>query len=178
MWTSALSSSKQEIRHRPRRLGTRIAGGLVAIGAVLGSAPGLGAQEVPSSLAWLTGCWRAGSETSWTEEVWSSEVGGVMLGYARSVRDGQVRNTEFLRLEQTAEGWVYQASPSGQSTTRFPSVVASEGQLDVRAPEHDFPQRIHYERRAADRVVASVYGAVGDASPAFALDYRRIPCEP
>jgi len=148
------------------------------IAAIAATPLGLFGQDASESLDWLSGCWRSGSETSWTEEVWSSDIGGVMLAYSRSVREGLVRGTEFIRLFRTETGWVYEASPSGQSTTRFSAHTANEQHLDVRAPTHDFPQRIHYERRAADRVVVQVYGAVADAAPAFGLDFRRIPCEP
>ena len=39
-------------------------------------------------LAWMSGRWQtaAAADGSWTEEVWSSPRGGVMLGYSRSGR--------------------------------------------------------------------------------------------
>lgn len=100
-----------------------------------------------AKLAWMAGSWaRVEGERS-TEEHWTAAAGGTMLGVNRTVAGGRTRAYEYLRIEKTADGIDYVASPSGQSTTRFRLIECENNRAVFENPEHDFPQRIIYERK-------------------------------
>lgn len=125
-----------------------------------------------AALAWMGGCWSTGT----AEEQWMAPAGGLMVGMSRTVRDGRARGYEFLLMRVVDGRVVYWAYPSGQSPTSFPATEVGADQVVFENAEHDFPQKIRYRRESSDRMVASVFGAVTDESPAFELDYRRVAC--
>jgi hypothetical protein len=144
--------------------------------AVLG-APVCAAQQADlTDLRWLSGCWTAPTRGGVVEEQWTAPAGGLMLGVNRSLRDGQVGGHEFLRIRAEEDGLVYHAIPSGQAPTDFGSVQRSEDGFAVANPDHDFPQRIVYERVGEDGFVARVYATVASEEPAFELAFTRSPC--
>ncbi|HJV41052.1 DUF6265 family protein, partial [Caulobacter sp.] len=56
-------------------------------------------------LAFMAGCWTL----TWPngtkiEEQWLAPAGGTMLGMSRSVRDGKLREYEFMRIVPAADG--------------------------------------------------------------------------
>ncbi len=72
--------------------------------------------------------------------------GGLMLGTNRSFQDGKILSWEFLRIE-TAEVPSYVALPGGTRTVVFRLVSNSANEAVFENAEHDFPQRITYQRR-------------------------------
>jgi len=124
----------------------------------------------------LAGCWRAGVDLASTEEQWMAPTGGIMVGMSRTLMEGRARAWEFLLIRAVEDRLVYWAHPSGQEPTAFPATSISDNRAVFANPEHDFPKRIEYRRASADRMVASVFGQADAGEPAFALDYRRVPC--
>ncbi len=57
------------------------------------------AQDDVSSATWLSGCWVASSGETRSEEVWMQPEGGLMVGMARTVRDG-VRVSSAAKKER------------------------------------------------------------------------------
>ena len=150
--------------------------GLIS-GAVAATAQeGTAAGADPATVAWLAGCWQTEAGASTTEEQWMAPAGGLMVGMSRTVREGRARGWEFLLIRSMEGRLVYRAYPSGQSPTSFPAASAGEEEVVFVNAEHDFPQKIRYRRHAPDRIVASVFGEADAETPAFELDYRRVPC--
>ena len=99
-------------------------------------------------LAWMAGHWsREQVQVAVvTEEAWLSPLGGTMLGVNRTAGEDETYSTEHLSIfEEDGEIW-YEASPSGQATTRFKLTSANGQRAVFENPEHDFPQLIEYTR--------------------------------
>lgn len=143
-----------------------------------GLAPGLVAAETPSvsDLAWLAGCWASvGGETG-SGEQWTIPAGGTMLGTSRTVREGRTVAFEFLRIrEREYGGIVYLASPSGGEATAFELVAVAEDHAVFENPDHDFPQRIVYDRQG-DGMTARIETIESESSREFR--FRRVDCDP
>jgi hypothetical protein len=95
-------------------------------------------------LAWLEGPWQGTSGGIAMEELWTSARGGAMLGLHRDVKDGRMVGFEFLRIQETAEGIVYFASPGSRPPVPFKLAELGENKVVFENRAHDFPQRILY----------------------------------
>jgi len=134
------------------------------------------AQDDVSSATWLSGCWVASSGETRSEEVWMQPEGGLMVGMARTVRDGVATGYEFLLLQSKNGRLTYSAFPSGQDPADFRATEVSTERLRFENPRHDFPQAIEYERTSPDSLTARVYGEIDAGDPAFVLRYARRAC--
>lgn len=102
-------------------------------------------------LKWMSGGWVDAT----TEESWSRPAGHTMLGYSRTIEDGKTVFFEYLRIEETADGIFYRASPLGKNETSFRLTESGPGLAVFSNPEHDFPKTIRY-RREGDSLTAEV----------------------
>lgn len=131
-----------------RRCALFILAALVACASGAADAPPSDtAASTPASLAqiaWLAGSWRGESEGTHQEEHWLAPDGGLMLGLHRDVSAKGRASFEYLRIEQHADGVVYQASPGGAPPTPFRLTEATATRAVFSNPEHDFPKRIIY----------------------------------
>lgn len=114
-------------------------------------------------LGWLTGHWSAeGEDGRYSEEIWSSPRGGMLLGMNRDIR-GSHAMFEFLRIAETGDGIVYFAQPRGREATSFRLAELAPNRAVFANPAHDFPQRITYTRDG-DRLCARIEGEGGKRS--------------
>ena len=68
-----------------------------------------------------------------------------MLGISRTIKEGKLRQFEYLRIVERDGGLVYVAQPGGSSPTEF-VLTELDGQRAVfDNPRHNSPQRIVYE---------------------------------
>lgn len=100
-----------------------------------------------ADVAWLAGSWSGVTEGVQQEEVWLEPAGGLMLGLHRDVTPAGKASFEYIRIEQDAQGVVYQASPGGAPPTPFRLTEVSPTRAVFSNPEHDFPKRIIYTRK-------------------------------
>lgn len=121
--------------------------------AMLAAAPG-------PDLSWLSGHWRAETETTAHEEIWTDMRGGLMLGANRTVREGDAVAFEFMRI-QAADALRYCAQPGGGAAVCFELAEHGAGHVAFENPEHDFPHRIAY-RREGDRLTATISDLDGE----------------
>lgn len=133
------------------------------------------AQSAPppsvDDLAWMSGDWAVEQDGRWAEESWSRPRGGVMLGYGRLGRGGEVRDFEFLRIQAGADGVpVYHAQPRGAPAVPFRLAAHDGTSASFENPAHDFPQRIRYVR--ADDVMTATISRL-DGSNATSWSFRR-----
>jgi hypothetical protein len=150
---------------------------IAVIGIAAGALAAARAQAPLDRLAWMGGCWQAGSASRTVIEMWMPPAGGMMLGASRTVAGGQVREFEQLRIRAEGDGLVYTAVPSGQRETDFRSVAVTDSGFVVENLQHDFPQRIIYRRTGPDGMTARVEGPGSDGVRGFDFVYRRVPCE-
>ena len=114
-----------------------------------------------SRLAWMEGRWSGVSDGVAMEEHWTAPKGGALLGLHRDVKDGRMVSFEFLRIETTAEGTFYFASPRSAPPTPFRLVEMGERRVVFENKEHDFPQRILYWLEPSGALHARIEGPQG-----------------
>lgn len=110
------------------------------------------AQNPPADLSWLTGHWILVDGTKTSEEIWTNDSGGLMLGVNRTVIDDMARAFEFLRIHRSDEATTYCAQPNGSPATCFVMVEADDRSVVFENAENDFPQRISYRRNGAELI--------------------------
>lgn len=136
----------------------RLLGAVLALG-LLGQAP---PQASVSELAWMSGRWEASGNGRWTEEVWSTPRGGMMIGFSRSTREDVGGEFEFLRIAPGPDGTpTYFAQPRGGPPVAFRLVAHDANSATFENPAHDYPQRIRYRRfgRSMAAFISSIDGS-------------------
>ena len=116
--------------------------------------------------AWLAGHWRIEQSDRLIDEHWMAPEGGLMMGMARNVQAGKVREYEFTLLRQEPNGDIlYIASPSKQTETAFKLTSLRDGEAVFENPEHDFPKKIVYARQSDGSLLAAIEGPGRDGKP-------------
>ena len=126
--------------------------------------------------AWLAGQWRIEQADRLVDEHWMAPVGGLMMGMARNVQGGKVREYEFTLLRQEPNGdIVYVASPSKQTETSFKLTSLRNGEAVFENPEHDFPTKVIYARQPDGSLLAAIEGPGRDGRPRrVEYPYKRV----
>lgn len=143
---------------------------LIAAGLALSSSCGVAAQAPPSATPdWMSGYWLSCEGGRETAENWIGAGTGVLLG--ANLSSG---GFEFLRIAENGTGGIsYFSMPDGRSP---PTPFAMTENADQRAvfenPEHDFPQRIVYERDG-DVMIARIEGRVDGRDQGMEWRFRR-----
>ena len=128
-----------------------------------------------SQLAWMAGNWTGVEGGVEMEEFWQAPKGNSMLGLHRDVVKARTVSFEFLRIEATAQGETYWASPGGRPATPFRLVEVKDKRVVFENPEHDFPQRIIYWLSDDGALHAKIEGTQGGKSSSAEWTWRRSP---
>lgn len=124
------------------------------------------AKPTLHDFAWLAGHWRIEQGERLVDEQWMAPAGGLMIGMARNVQSGKVLEYEFTLLRQERNGdIVYVASPSKQSETTFTLTSLRDGEAVFENPQHDFPKKVIYTRKADGSLLAAIEGPGRDGKP-------------
>jgi len=134
------------------------------------------AAEGVDRVAWLQGCWEMASNGRTIEEQWTAPRGGIMLETGRTVRDGRLVEYEFVVVREDGDRLAYEAHPSGQPSAVFLSRELTDTRVVFENPEHDFPQRVGYERKGAGDLSAWIEGTVGGRARRVDFTYGRVAC--
>ena len=147
----------------------------VVLAVACSAAPAFGADL--SAMAWLEGCWSAVGGEKGSGEQWTGPAGGMMLGMARTIRNGKVAQYEFMRIAPGQDGKpAFFALPSGQPETAFALVRQDATTLVFEAPHHDFPQRVIYRRGANGKLDARIEGKMDGKDAAMDFPLQRSAC--
>ena len=138
--------------------------------------PAPSAVEGLARVAWMQGCWETSSPQRTIDEHWMSPRGGSMLGMSRTVRDGRLVEHELMILTERGDQLAYEAHPSGQASAVFLSSMVTTSMVVFENPQHDFPQRIGYERKDADSLTAWVEGPQNGRTRRIEFAYQRAHC--
>ena len=156
---------------------------LLVLLVLAGSLP---APEKPASprledLAWLAGSWSgdilgAGASTRF-ETHYTTPQGGVILGASKAfTKDGKLTWYEFERFEVHDGG--LQVVPHPNGTASVPFALVEYDPAAKRAvfanPQHDYPNRLTYQRIAEDRLLILVAGETLEA-PLMRFTLSRQP---
>jgi hypothetical protein len=148
---------------------------VIVVGCLGFAAP----QKAPiNRVRWLTGCWEARNPQRTIYEQWTPAQGRVMLATARTIRGDSLIEYEFVALRERGERLAYEAHPSGQSGATFLSIALTDSAVTFENLDNDFPQRVGYNRRGADSVIAWISGPRGGTTRRIEFPYRRVACEP
>lgn len=124
------------------------------------------AKPTLQDFAWLAGHWRIEQSDRLIDEQWMAPAGGLMMGMARNVQAGKVREYEFTLLRQEPNGDIlYIASPSKQTETAFKLTSLRNDEAVFENPEHDFPKKIVYARQPDGSLLAAIEGPGRDGKP-------------
>ena len=98
-----------------------------------------------------------------------------MLEVGRTVRGNTLIEYEFVVVRERGERLVYLAHPSGQPSAEFVSITASSNEVVFENAQHDFPQRVGYQRQGAD-LAAWIEGTKDGQTRRIDFHYRRAAC--
>ena len=126
-------------------------------------------------LAWLQGCWASAGTDRVVEEQWMAPRGRIMLGSSRSARGDALIGYEFVILREQGDQLAYEVRPSGQAPTVFLSARLGENSVVFENLEHDFPQRVAYERKG-NELFAWIEGQRNGQLRRIAYPYKRVAC--
>jgi hypothetical protein len=134
------------------------------------------AKPTLQDFAWLAGHWRIEQPDRLVDEQWMAPAGGLMMGMARTIEGGKLREYEFTLLRQEANGDIsYVASPSKQAETAFKLTSLNGGTAVFENPQHDFPKKIVYARQPDGSLLAAIEGPGRDGKPRrVEYPYQRV----
>lgn len=143
-----------------RLIAAALASGLASL-AGCASAP---TEQEAGRFYWMVGCWKSADGVN--TETWSRSEGGVMFGYATTMKAGQLDFFEQARIELRRGRAIYTTSPGGQRPIDFfeppaKPVTLAKGEkpplpsIRFENPDHDYPQAITY-RQTKDGLAATV----------------------
>ncbi|WP_426730953.1 DUF6265 family protein [Myxococcus faecalis] len=139
---------------------------------VLGVTPLLGCGSTPNTrepasrecgasihdVAWLSGSWRQDTAGNLTEEHWTPAAGGTLFGVSRTIVQGKTVFFEYMRIEARKDGLYFVAQPMGRPPSDFKMLRCNSNGVLFENPQHDYPQRIFYQRPTANRLTARIEG--------------------
>jgi len=102
--------------------------------------------------------------------------GKSMIGVSRTVRGDSLVAYEFVIVREQGEQLAYEAHPSGQPAAVFLSRAVSDSSVLFENLQHDFPQRVGYQRDGPDSLLAWIEGMQNGQSRRIDFPYRRAAC--
>jgi len=129
-----------------------------------------------SELSWLTGCWQGRQGTAVVEEIWSKPSGGSMLGLGRTVRGNRTVSFEFMQFREDRGSLVFLPQPQGGARVSFPLKDYFSGKATFENLEHDFPQRVIYERKGKALMWASIEGTQNGKAERQQVVMQKVRC--
>lgn len=111
-----------------------------------------------AKLRWLHGDWLAtAADGTASREEWRYHEAGVLVGSARTDKDGATVFREHMQIDASHGRVLYRVWPEGQAPAEFPLVSLDGSRAVFENPAHDFPKRIEYVRRG-DQLSARIDG--------------------
>lgn len=127
-------------------------------------------------VAWLAGCWEARSPGRTVEEQWMVPRAHSMVSMGRTVRGDSLLESEQVILREQGGKLAYEAHPARQAATVFLAVRLTDSSVVFENLQHDFPQRVGYQRRGADSLLAWIEGSAGGRNRRIEFPYGRVRC--
>lgn len=140
---------------------------------------GVWAQESKpemSKLAWIAGCWSGGGNIQ-VEEQWTRLAGQSILGVSRTIKEGRTVSFEFMQIRDQVDGIFYIAQPNGGKAVPFKLVKVNDNAAVFENLEHDFPQRIAYQRQIDGSLLAAIEGDEKGKLKRIEFAMQRVKCD-
>jgi len=129
-----------------------------------------------AKLAWISGCWKGEGQIQ-TEEQWTKLAAGSMIGMGRTIANGKTVFHEFLQIRDRADGVFYIAQPNGGAAVPFKLVKVNDNEALFENPQHDFPQRILYQRQNDGSLLAAIEGQENGKPKRVDFTMKRVKCD-
>ena len=129
-----------------------------------------------AKLGWLSGCWKAVGNVQ-SEEHWMKLDGQSMLGMGRTIANGKTVFFEFLQIREQPEGIYYIAQLNGGAAVSFKLVKINDSEAIFENPEHDFPQRISYQRAIDGSLLAAIEGQEKGKPKRVEFAMKHVRCD-
>lgn len=136
---------------------------------------GLPKEHSIDDLAWLAGFWRGSQGETVTEELWTTAVGGAMIGIHRDLLPSGKVFFEYLRIVESGEGITYHASPMGRQATPFRLKSLKSNRVVFSNPRHDYPQEISYWLDSNGKLHAEISGVRSATKSRSEWVWDRVP---
>ncbi|MEZ4412809.1 MAG: DUF6265 family protein [Gemmatimonadales bacterium] len=130
-----------------------------------------------AALPWLIGCWTTTRSGVTIEERWTVAPDGSLSGRGRTLRNGQVVNSEVVQITGQGDSLRYTADPSGQSVATFTMSQHTDSSITFSNPTHDFPTRIAYRRAGPFGLHAEIAGPGSGGERVISFPYTAAVCE-
>jgi hypothetical protein len=130
-----------------------------------------------NDLAWLSGCWEGRQGEAVIEEMWSRPAGGSMLGLSRTVKRDKTVSYEFMQFRLENGSLVFLPQPQGGRRVSFPIKDAFGGRFTFENLQHDFPQRIIYEKKG-QLLLAAIEGTLKGNTEREEFQMKKVRCNP
>jgi len=140
-----------------------------------GGSVGAQTKATVEDLSWLSGCWQGRQGAATIEEMWSKPAGTTMLGVGRTVSNNRTVSFEFMQFREQDGILAFLPQPQGGAQVRFPLKESTPARMTFENLNHDFPQRVIYERKA-NLLLASVEGTEKGKFSRQEFVMRKVRC--
>ncbi|HWR94781.1 MAG TPA: DUF6265 family protein [Flavobacterium sp.] len=119
-------------------------------------------KNIPlKSSEWLIGNWESKTENGTLIESWEKLNDSTFQGYAYYIINNDTLHNEQIVLEQIGDSLIYNTKVSGQNRDQsipFKSTLLSKNRLVFENKNHDYPQKIVYNKIKNDSLMIEVSG--------------------
>ena len=125
-----------------------------------------------NSLKWMLGKWQSSTEEGVLYEEWKKVNDSTYSGHAYAITpEGDTTFSETAEITKNNGAITYSVTVNEESTTDF-ALVDNQERAVFENVDHDFPQRIIYQKLAKDSLFARIEGTV-DGEDQFE-EYRYV----
>jgi hypothetical protein len=156
---------------------------LAFVTCLLALALGVSAQKsapkepLLNGLAWLSGCWEGRQGEAIIEEASSKPRGDSMVGFGRTVKDGKTTAFEFMQVREANGSLTYMPQPGGGARVNFPLKDSFGERFTFENKDHDFPQRVIYERKGPGLLLAAIEGTYKGKEEREEYQMKKVRCD-
>ncbi len=119
---------------------------------------------------WMAGYWLS-CDGGQTAEAWIGGGDGMLVGVNLNGAPPQ-QGFEFMRIAEVKGRLAFIGSPNAAPPTVFPLKSLAGMRATFENPDHDFPQRVIYERNG-DILTGRVEGLAGGKEQSMEWSFRR-----
>lgn len=141
----------------------------------LGDSASAQTKTTVEDLSWLSGCWQGRQGTAVIEEIWSKPGGKTMIGLGRTVKSNRTVSFEFMQFREENGNLFFLPQPQGGAQVRFPLKESRPAKFTFENLNHDFPQRVSYERKS-NLLLASIEGTEKGKFARQEFVMRKVRC--
>lgn len=152
---------------------TQLFSGSILLGSIfLLSSCSTNEETEVNSLKWMLGKWQSSTEEGILYEEWKKVNDSTYSGHAYAITpEGDTAFSETAQITANKGAITYSVTVNEETTTDF-ALVDNQERSVFENVDHDFPQRIIYQKLAKDSMFARIEGTV-DGEDQFE-EYRYV----